>query len=32
MHKSFLKAIEYSLTAAGFLIAVLFIILIVRGA
>jgi hypothetical protein len=31
MNKSILKAIEYGLTAAGLLIAVLFIILIARG-
>lgn len=31
MNKSILKAIEYSLTAAGLLIGILFIVLIIRG-
>ena len=31
MNKTILKAIEYGLTAAGLLIGVLFIVLIVRG-
>ncbi len=31
MNKTILKAIEYGLTAAGLLIGVLFIILIIRG-
>ena len=32
MNKNILKAIEYGLTAAGLLIGLLFIMLIVRGA
>jgi hypothetical protein len=31
MNKNILKAIEYGLTAAGLLIGLLFIVLIVRG-
>jgi hypothetical protein len=32
MNRNILKAIEYGLAAAGFLIGVLFLVLIVRGA
>jgi hypothetical protein len=31
MNKSILKAIEYGLTAAGLIIGILFIVLIIRG-
>jgi len=31
MNKTILKAIEYVLTAAGFLIGILFMVLIIRG-
>lgn len=31
MNKTVLKAIEYGLTAAGLLIGILFVVLIVRG-